>query len=185
MKAYTLTSLVVAGALGSSLIASAAPQGPKGPKDQKPRTHHLTFAQADADVSGDLTVFEFAKTLGPGMPMVQVRKQFLLIDTSGAFEELVDPVTGEPVQGDPLPDGLVTLDEIKAFRALEEKPKSELTKFELADFSGDGFLDLVEYGYLVSPKVPSRNTERKFVKLDLDEDDLISPAEFRKPKPVL
>jgi hypothetical protein len=48
----------------------------------------------------------------------------------------------------------VSREEIAAYRALETKPVSTLTQFELADFDGDGMLSLTEFRYLVSPKVP-------------------------------
>ncbi len=178
MKAYTHTLLTITASLGACVIASALPEPVKGPK---PPSHHLTFAAADANGDGGLSLFEFAKTQGPGTPLVEIRSRFLAIDVSGAFEAGVDPVTNEPVQGDPIPDGLVSLEELEAYRALEDKPKSTLSRFELADFDGDGFLTPVEFGYLVSPKVPLRNISRNFIRLDEDEDILLSPVEFRKP----
>ena len=188
MKNYTLTLLTIGASLGVSAIAFAdsgkPPKPPKGPK------HHLSFAQADADSSGNLTVFEFATTRGPGTPLVEIRRRFLPIDVSGAFEVVidpvtglpaVDPVTGEPLVGDPIADGLVSLDEWNAYRALEEKPKSDLGRFDLADFDGDGQLSPVEFGYLVSPKVKAGKMARKFNKLDDNDDGFLSRAEFKKP----
>ncbi len=114
--------------------------------------------------------------------MVQVRKRFLAIDTSGAFEVIVDPDTLAETQGGLIPDGLVTKEEIAAYPALETKPVSTLTKFELADFDGDGLLSLTEFRYLVSPKVPLKNTSRQFLKLDNSDDDILTQAEFKKIK---
>lgn len=188
MKTYTRTLLTIGAFLGVSAIACAdsgkPPKPPKGPK------HHLSFAQADADASGKLTVFEFAATRGPGTPLVQIRRRFLPIDVSGAFAVVidpitslpaVDPVTGDPVLGDPIPDGLISLDEWNAYRALEEKPKSDLGRFDLADFDGDGKLSPVEFGYLISPKAKAGKTARKFNKLDANDDGYLSRAEFKKP----
>lgn len=74
-------------------------------------------------------------------------------------------------------------EEIAAYRALETKPVSTLTQFELADFDGDGMLSLTEFRYLVPPKVPLKNTSRQFLKLDKsDDDDLLTTAEFKKAK---
>ena len=186
MKTYTRTLLTIGASLGVSAIACAdsGSKPPKGPK------HHLSFAQADADSSGSLTVFEFATTRGPGTPLVEIRRRFLPIDVSGAFEVVidpvtglpaVDPVTGEPVPGDPIPDGLVSLDEWNAYRALEEKPKSDLGRFDLADFDGDGQLTPVEFSYLFSPKVKAGKATRKFNKLDDNDDGSITREEFKKP----
>ncbi len=155
----------------------------------KPKTHHLTFAQADVDASGDLTIFEFATTRGPGTPFVEIRRRFLPIDVSGAFAEnidpntglpAVDPITGELIPGDPKPDKVISQEEWDAYRALEEKPKSDLSRFKLADFNDDGELSLEEFGYLVSPKVKSAKTLRKFEKRDVDDSGFISPLELKK-----
>jgi len=43
-------------------------------------------------------------------------------------------------------------------------------------------LSLVEFGYLVSPKVKAGKSTRKFNKLDENDDGYISRAEFKKPK---
>lgn len=189
MKNYTLALLTIGASLGASAFAVAADAAPKPPKPPKPK-HHLTFAQADVDASGRLTVFEFAATQGPGTPLVEIRRRFLPIDVAGAFKVLidpvtglpaVDPVTGDPVHGDPIPDGLVSLDEWNAYRALEEKPKSALGRFDLADFDGDGRLSPVEFGYLTSPKVKAGKSARKFNKCDVNDDGYISRAEFKKP----
>lgn len=186
MKTYTLALLGIGASLGVSTIASAqsASKPPKAPK------YHLTFAQADADASGSLTVFEFARTKGAGTPLVEIRRRFLPIDVAGAFAPVidpvtglptVDPVTGFPIPGDPIPDGLISLEEWNAYRALEEKPKSDLGRFDLADFDGDGQLSPVEFGYLVSPKSKSGKLNRKFNKLDDNDDGYLSPDEFKKP----
>lgn len=191
MKNYTLTLLSIGASLGVTAFAAAADAGPKPPKPPKAPKHHRTFAQADVDGNGGLTVFEFATTRGPGTPLVEIRRRFLPIDVAGAFEEVidpvtglpaVDPVTGEPVLGAAIPDGLVSLEELDAWRALEERPKSDLSRFDLADFDGDGQLSPEEFGYLVSPKVKFTNVMRKFDKRDDDDDGFISPAEFKKPK---
>jgi hypothetical protein len=190
MKNYTLALLSIGASLSVSAIASAQ-AGSKPPKPPKPPKHHLTFAQADVDASGGLTVFEFATTQGSGTPLVEIRRRFLPIDVAGAFEEVidpltglpaVDPITGDPVLGDPIPDGVVSLDEWNAWRALDEKPKSDLGRFDLADFDGDGLLSPDEFSYLVSPKVKFGKTQRKFDKLDDDDDGFISRLEFKKPK---
>ena len=186
MKNYTLTLLWIGASLGVSSVASAqaSSKPPKSPK------HHLTFAQADVDASGGLTVFEFATTRGAGTPLVEIRRRFLPADVAGAFEEVidpvtglpaVDPVTGEPIVGAPIPDGEISLDEWNAWRALEEKPKSDLSRFDLADFDGDGKLSLVEFGYLTSPKAKAGKKARKFNKLDGDDDGYLSRLEFKKP----
>mgnify|MGYP000101881681 FL=1 len=187
MKNKAITLLTVGASLGVSAFATAAEAAkpPKGPK------FHLTFAQADVDASGGLTVFEFATTQGKGTPLVEIRRRFLGADVAGAFEVVIDPitgvqaldpVTGEPVFGAAIPDGLVSLEEFQAYRALEEKPKSDLPRFDLADFDGDGKLSPVEFGYLVSPSVPFKNVTRKFDKLDTDDSGFLSKDEFRKPK---
>ncbi len=188
MKTYILNLLVVGASLGVASLASAADTAAKPPKTPK---FHLSFENADVDKSGGLTIFEFATTQGPGTPLVEIRRRFLGIDVSGAFEVIIDPLTGEqaldpitsePVFGDPIPDGLVTLEELKTWRALEVKPKSDLPRFELADFDGDGNLTPVEFGYLVSQRVPVKNVVRKFNKLDDDDDGLLSKGEFKKSK---
>ena len=186
MKNYTLTLLWIGASLGVSSVASAqaASKPPKSPK------HHLTFAQADVDASGGLTVFEFATTQGAGTPLVEIRRRFLPADVAGAFEVVidpvtglpaVDPVTGDPIVGDPIPDGEISLDEWNAWRALEERPKSDLSRFDLADFDGDDQLSLVEFGYLISPKAKAGKKVRKFNKLDVDDDGYLSRDEFKKP----
>jgi len=187
MKNNIKSLLTVAASLSACAFTSAAESAAKPPKTPK---YHLTFEQADADHSGGLTIFEFATTQGPGTPMVEIRQRFLGIDVSGAFEIIIDsltgeqaldPVTGELLFGDPIPDGVVTLDELKAYRALEEKPKSDLSRFDLADFDGDGQLSPVEFGYLVSQRVPVKNVLRKFDKLDTNDDGFLSKKEFKKP----
>lgn len=189
MKTSTLTLLSIGASLGVCAFAAAAEAAPKPPKP--PKKHHLTFSQADVDGNGGLTVFEFATTKGPGTPLVEIRRRFLPIDVAGAFEEVidpvtslpaVDPVTGDPVLGAPIPDGLISLEEWQAYRALEEKPKSDLGRFKLADFDGDGLLSPEEFGYLVSPKVKFAKIMRKFEKLEADDDGFISPDEFKKPE---
>ena len=195
MKNHILTLLSIGASLGVTAFATAqdASKSPKPPKPPKPpKTHQLSFAQADLDKNGGLTVFEFATTQGPGTPLVEIRRRFLPIDVAGAFTVVldpitnlpaVDPVTGLPIQGDPIPDGLVSLAELQAYQALAEKPKSDLSRFDLADFDGDGVLDPVEFGYLVSQKVKVANTLRKFAKLDLDDSGTLTLAEFIKPQP--
>ncbi len=187
MKNYTLILLSIGASLGVTAIASAESNS-KGPKP--PKRHRLSFAEADADTSGGLTVFEFATTQGRGTPLVEIRRRFLPIDVSGAFAVVidhvtglpaVDAVTGLPVVGAATPDGVVSLTEWNAWRALEEKPKSDLSRFDLADFDGDGQLSPVECGYLVSQKVKAGKTARKFNKLDTNDDGYISAAEFKKP----
>jgi len=187
MKNQVITLLTVGASLGVSVFTANAQAAPKPPKN---KTHHLTFAQADVDASGGLTVLEFGTTQGKGTPLVEIRRRFLPADTSGAFEividpdtglQAVDPVTGELVFGDAIPDGLLSLEEFQAYKALEEKPKSELSRFALADFDGDGQLSPVEFGYLVSPSVPVKNVMRKFGKLDTSDDGFLSKEEFRKP----
>lgn len=168
MKTYTLVLLSIGASLGASTFAVADEAAPKPPK---PR-HHLTFEQADVDGNGGLSVFEYASLLGPGTPLAQVRKRFLPIDVSGAFD----------IEENSIPDGLITKEELRAYRELEEKPKSDLKRFDLADFDGDGLLSPLEFGYLVSPKVKDGKTLRKFNKLDKDDDGFISRREFKKSK---
>lgn len=177
--------------LALAILAFPAVAQAKPDKPDKIKKHHLSFEKADADASGDLGIFEFATTLGPGVPLVQVRDRFLVIDVSGAFEPVLDPVTGEPVldpvtgeplQGDPIPDGFVTMDELAAYRALEEKPKSGLSRFELADFDGDGVLTPVEFGYLFSQKVPFKNVSRQFNRKDANDDGELTLKEYKKKK---
>ena len=189
MKHYTLTLLGIGASLGVSALAMTAEAAPKKPKNPK-KTHHLSFAQADVNADGGLDVFEFATTQGPGTPLVEIRRRFLPIDVAGAFAEVLDPVTGLPVldpvtglpvQGEPIPDGLISAEEWSAYKALEEKPKSDLGKFDLADFDGDGQLSPEEFGYLVSPKVKSSKTMKKFDKRDTNDDGFLSPTEFKKP----
>ena len=171
-------------------VATAKPD--KTGKPEKPgkvKKHHLSFEKADADASGDLGIFEYASTLGPGVPLVEVRNRFLVIDTSGAFEPVLDPETGEPVLdpgtgepllGDPIPDGFVTREEIAAYRALENKPKSGLSRFELADFDNDSVLSPIEFSYLFSHKTPAKNTNRQFNRRDTNDDGELTPKEYKK-----
>lgn len=58
--------------------------------------------------------------------MVEIRRHFHPIDVSGAFEVVIDPITGEPevdpitwdpVPGDPIPDGFITPEELEACEA--------------------------------------------------------------------
>ncbi len=187
----TLSVLGICAVVGLTLGAATAKNTKKTPPPKVSKTQ-LAFTKADANADGSLSIFEFAKTQGPGTPMVEVRSRFLAIDVSGAFEvvidpvtgvEAVDPVTGLPVVGAAIPDGLVTLAEWEAYLALEDKPKSTLTRFELADFDGDGQLTPVEFGYLVSPRVPYRNIIRGFDKLDtIIDDGLLSPEECTKTR---
>lgn len=186
MKQHPYRKLIITAALGISAITATAVAAPKPPKIKIPK-HESEFAKADADKSGSLNIFEFAKTQGPGTPLVEVRKRFLPIDVSGAFEVVidpvtnlpaVDPVTGEPVVGASIPDGFVTLSELNAYRALKTKMTSKLSKFELADFNGDGLLDPIEFGYLVSPRVKIDNVLRNFDKRDTDGNDFLSEEEF-------
>lgn len=184
MKTNTLTTLLAGAVLVA--FAGAVEAAPKKAKKTKLPKHHLAFAKAD-DGDGFLTIFEFAKTQGRGTPLVEVRRRFLPIDTSGAFEVVLDPltglpavdeVTGETIVGAPIADGFVSLAEWDAYVAAKKKKKSKLSRFELADFDGDGQLDPVELSYLVSPKVKFANTLRKFDKLDTDDDGFISEDEF-------
>lgn len=187
MKFKTLTTLIPTAAL---LIAFAGTvqAAPKAPKEKAPKLpkHQLAFTQAD-DGDGFLTVFEFATTQGRGTPLVEVRRRFLPIDTSGAFEVVldpitgepaVDPITGEPVVGASIPDGLVTLAEWDAYVLGKKKNKSKLSRFELADFDGDSQLDAIEFGYLVSPMVKMENTIRKFEEVDSSDDGFITEDEL-------
>lgn len=188
MKPHNLLNLIISMSVGLSFVAEVSAKSTKAPKSSKPAK---TFEGADADHSGGLTVFEFATLEGPGTPLAEIRKRFLPIDISGAFEividpatgvQAVDPVTGEPVFGAAIPDGLISKDEFTAYLALEEKPKSDLSRFELADFDGDGLLTPVELGYLESPKAAFKSVMRKFDKLDINDDGFISPDEFKKTK---
>jgi hypothetical protein len=167
MKNHTLALLTLAAAIGMTSVASA--------ESGKPHKGHkkLTFVQADADADGFLTIFEFAKTQGKGTPMVEIRRRFLPIDTEGT------PIVDAP-EGTEGPDGLVSLAEWDAYRSLEEKPKSELPRFQLADFDNDGLLSPVEFGYLVSPSVKPAKILRKFDKRDANDDGFLSPTEFKK-----
>lgn len=203
MKIKLRTLITVGASLGVSAFATVAEAASKAPKAPKPpKAYNLTFAQADVDVSGSLTVWEFATTQGKGTPLAEVRKRFLLIDTAGAFEPVIDPVTGlpavdpvtglppvDPVTGSPvvgaaIPDGLVTLEELNAYKALKVKPKSTLSRFELADFDGDDLLSPVELGYLVSPSAAPKSVVKRFDKLDINDDLFLTLAEFNKTKPA-
>jgi hypothetical protein len=184
MKTNTLTTLLAGAVLAAFTgAAQAAPKKIKAPKVPK---HHVAFAKADTNNDGLLNVFEFAKTQGSGTPLVEVRRRFLPIDVSGAFEVVLDPVTEEPVLDEetgepilaPIPDGFVSLAEWDAYVATKKKKKSKLSRFELADFDGDGQLDPEEFSHLVSPKVKFANTLRRFDKLDLDDDGFLSEDEF-------
>ncbi len=194
MKLKTLTSLLPVFLIAFAGAVQAAPKVDKKEKvekvkkDKKPKPpkHQLAFAQAD-DGDGFLTIFEFAKTQGRGTPLVEIRRRFLPIDTSGAFEVVldpetsepaVDPTSGEPIVGASIPDGLVTLAEWDAYVVGKKKEKSKLSRFELADFDGDGKLDPIEFGYLVSPMVKMENTIRKFEETDTSDDGFISEDEF-------
>lgn len=174
-------------------VVQAAPKEDKKvkaeKKEKKPKLpkHHLAFAQAD-NGDGFLTVFEFAKTQGRGTPLVEIRRRFLPIDTSGAFEVVidpetgapaVDPITGEPIVGASIPDGLVSLAEWDAYIAAKKNEKSDLSRFELADFDGDGQLDPIEFGYLVSPMVKMENIIRNFEESDTNDDGFITQDEFK------
>lgn len=209
MKLYTLLTMSVAlGVSALATTANAAPKGPKGPKPPKVPKHHLQFEQADANSDGFLDVFEFADTQGPGTPMVEIRARFLPYDTAGAFEPVyvldpvtgepvidpvtgepqiaLDPVTGLPVQGDPIPDGLVSFEEWDAYHSIKKKPKKvKLSKFELADFDGDGVLTPEEFGYLVSRKVPFANVLRNFELKDFDDDGFLTEDEYKGIKPAV
>ncbi len=188
MKNTKWKKLIISASLGASAFAFAADLSAKPTHPVKPTKEHLTFEQADADHNGSLTIFEFAATQGPGTPLVEIRRRFLAIDVSGAFAIVIDPVTGlqavDPISGNlvfgaAIPDGLVTQAELSAYLALEEKPKSDLPRFELADFNGDGKLSPVEFGYLVSPRVPFTNVMRKFDKFDVNDDGFLSTVEFK------
>lgn len=185
MNTNTLALSIASASLALVSFATTAEAKP-----DKIKKHHLSFAEADVDASGGLDIFEFATTKGPGVPMVEVRRRFLAIDVSGAFEVVldpitgepaVDPITGEPLVGDPIPDGFVTVEELEAYRE-GDKVLPELGRFELADFDGDGVLTSVEFGYLTSPKVPLKNVNRKFKRLDANEDKLLTRGEFKKPE---
>jgi hypothetical protein len=62
--------------------------------------------------------------------------------------------------------------------ATSREKKSKLSKFELADFDGDGFLDPIEFGYLVSPRVKFANVLRNFDNRDIDGNGFLSEEEF-------
>lgn len=185
MKSKTLTTLLP-GAVLLIAFAGTVQAAPKAAKNPKLPKHQLAFAKAD-DGDGFLTIFEFAKTQGRGTPLVEIRRRFLPIDSSGAFEVVLDPVTGAPavdaitgapIVGAPIGDGLVSLVEWDAYQAAKKKEKSKLSRFELADFDGDGQLDPIEFGYLVSPMVKLANTMRKFEKLDTSDDGFLSEDEL-------
>jgi hypothetical protein len=194
MKLKTLISLLPVLLIAFTGVVQAAPKADKKEKvekvekDKKPKLlkHQIAFAQAD-DGDGFLTIFEFAKTQGRGTPLVEIRSRFIPIDTSGAFEVVLDPVTGAPavdlvtgvpIVGASIPDGLVSLAEWDAYVEGKKKEKSDLTRFELADFDGDGQLDPIEFGYLVSPMVKMDNTIRKFEETDISDDGFITEDEF-------
>lgn len=171
--------------IAALVFSGAVEAAPKAKKSKQPK-HQIAFSQAD-NGDGFLTVFEFAKTQGPGTPLVEVRSRFLPIDTSGSFEVVIDPttglpaldpVTGQPVLGNPLPDGLVSLAEWETYIAGKKKLKSKLSRFDLADFDGDGQLDPVEFGYLVSPMVKMENVITQFETADISDDGFISETEF-------
>jgi hypothetical protein len=124
---------------------------------------YLTFEQADVDQNGGLNLFEFAATQEPGMSMVATRRRFLLIKSTSASA-----------------DGLITKQDLKNYRNLEEKPISKLTGFELADLNGDDKLSPVELSYMFSSRVPFRDVIVRLKRLDLNEDGFVSLREFNK-----
>jgi len=201
MKIHTLLGVgAIFGVIASTENAWAKPNS-KPPKPTKAEKEQAAFEKADANDDGFLDIFEFATTQGPGTPLVEVRARFIPIDTSGAFEPVyeidpntgqpvidpntgepvvaTDPNTGEPLKGDPIPDGLISADEWAAYNASGKKLKDHtLSKFELADFDGDGVLTPEEFGYLVSPKVKFSNVVRQFERKDSDDDGVLTEDEY-------
>ncbi len=120
------------------------------------------FETADADSSGALDFTEFSTTLNAHMPQKQVTKKFNRADADS--------------------DDLITLEEWLAYKSDIKEEKDEIKKnkaeFDDADTDSSGFLDYDEYIVSSPGKKPLIQVRKKFLKIDADEDSLISLDEW-------
>lgn len=118
------------------------------------------FEVVDGDVSGSLTLQEFALLLPGKKALIEFRKRHLMADADD--------------------DNLVTLDEWLAY---VEDPQPDTSgipfrKFDLADLNDDDVLTLEEFANVYPPAVKPNVLLKKFTGQDANEDDELTRDEW-------
>lgn len=129
-----------------------------GPKDK--------FDAADADHSGSLTIDEFKTTMSKNAKIWQIEKKFDKADADGS--------------------GDVSLDEFLAYKKDDDGKdgkKQKLTEaFDEADLDVDGFLNYDEFIPLIKGKRALIEVRKIFLRMDADDDGLVSLDEWLDAK---
>ncbi len=118
------------------------------------------FEVVDGDVSGSLTLEEFALLLPGKKALIEFRKRHLMADADN--------------------DNLVTLGEWLDYLADPQPDTSGIPfrKFDLADLNDDDGLTLEEFANVYPPAVKPNVLLKKFTGKDANEDDVLTRDEW-------
>jgi Ca2+-binding EF-hand superfamily protein len=116
------------------------------------------FNEADLDDDGFLSYDEFRSTVRGKKPLIEVRKRFLRVETSG--------------------DLLVSLDEWLAMSGDDLEKPFKHSKFDLADLNGDDQLTPEEFATTFPRKTPRKTVLKKFNNEDDNDDGYLTRDEW-------
>jgi len=161
-------------AMTAPLMAGEAPP----PRKKNPRTVVFTqyFRQYDTDLDELLSEEEFQGTVGAGDVPVLTKYRFLFLADFPKVE------VGQAAAGAVIEGGITVEKYIRYAGGLRVPNPNRAIRFELADEDEDGFLDFSEYALTRNALAAKPGTLAKsFDKLDKNDDEQISPAEFKVP----
>lgn len=134
-------------------------------EEKEDREKDIEKFQAADTVEPDLDLLsydEFTLTVPGKRPLIEVRKRFLRADTDADLH--------------------ISLEEWLDMKNDDMRPPVKRTKFDLADLSGDGYLDILEFATTFPRKTKLATIQRKFDRENTNEigepDELLSRDEW-------